>query len=226
MTSTPHHLHRRSRLALGCAVALSVVGAASATSLQEMYELAGAGGGYDKYIELQTGVTYTGGLFIGATFNRITAQFIGEGLDVRIVGNGAILDLRGAQIAMAYCTNRLDIDDCIIINGDVRFRGYSDAHMTLIPQGSIEHVTFYRPHDYAVRLYGSGSDIVIERCIFVNAVDTGPDFTYLNGEANDWLPTGANVAWSNLAWPQAFENWSYHTDPAANADMLRHFGFL
>ncbi len=212
----------------GCALACVLIlqHAADAVSLQEMFELAGPGNGYDKYIELETGVTYTGGLFIGATFNRITAEFIGDGLDVRIVGNGAILDLQGGQITVAYCNNRLDIDDCIVINGDLRFRGYDDSYTTLVPSGSAQYVTFYNTHDYAVRMFGCGSDIFLQRNIFMNAVDTGPDFGYLNGEPSGWLPTGANIAFSLQAYPQTYENWSYHSDSIANNDPLRHFIFL
>ena len=200
--------------------------AAEGTSLQQVYDLAGPGGGYDKYLELETGVTYTGGIFMGATFNRITAEFIGRGEDVRIVGNGAILDLQGAQITFAYCNNRLDIEDCVIINGDLRFRGYDDTVTTLVPEGSVKYVTFYRPHDYAVRTFGCGSDILIDHNIFVDVVNTGPDFGYLNGVANDWLPTGSSIAFSIAAIPQAYDNWSYHSDPDTNADLLNHLIFL
>ncbi len=47
-----------------------------ATTLKEMHDAASPAMGYDRYIVLETGVTYTGGLLIGGTFNRITAQFL------------------------------------------------------------------------------------------------------------------------------------------------------
>ena len=73
-------------------------------------------------VELEAGVTYTGGLYIGKVFNRINALFEGVGHDVRIVGNGAILDLEGGEICISYCGNTLDIDDCVIVNGNIRYR--------------------------------------------------------------------------------------------------------
>jgi hypothetical protein len=192
-----------------------------------MYDLAGPGSGYDKYIELETGVTYTGGLWIGGTFNRITSQFELEGPDVRIVGNGAILDLRGSEICIAYCNNRLDIVDCVIVNGDVKFRGYKDASIDVRPAGYVGYVTFYRPHDYGVRMFGSGAGVLVERNIVVDAVDTGPDFMYLTGVSHPWLPTGTSFSLS-MQSPvyQLFDNWTYHTDPKKNGDPLSHFHVL
>jgi len=199
----------------------------AASSLKEVFDQAGPAHGYDKYLELETGVTYTGGLWIGGTFNRIVPQFEGRGLNVRIRGNGAILDLQGGEICIAYCNNRLDIDDCIIVNGDIKYRGYHSSALQLAPLGSVRYVTFYRPHDYGVRTYGCGPGILVERNIVVDAVDTGPDFAYLSGYPHPNLPTGGSFAIS-LQWgtDAYYDNWSYHSDPVANADPLRHFQFL
>ena len=91
-----HRVQRRTRaLAAAAGFLLAGADAASAESLKRVYDLAGPGGGYDKYVQLQTGVTYTGGLWIGGTFDRVESWFEGAGLDVCIVGNGAILDLQG-----------------------------------------------------------------------------------------------------------------------------------
>jgi len=214
------------RLALAIGVSLALCQPAVGASLKEMYDLAPPGFGYDKYIVLETGVTYTGGLWIGGTYDRISAQFIGQGEDVCIVGNGAILDLQGQEICMAYCNNRLDIEDCVILNGNIRFRGYDGGALTLLPQGMVRHITFYRPQDYGVRLFGCGSNILVSRNIIVDAVNTGPDFMFLTGYASDWLPTGASCALSLTGGFDVIENWSYHSDPAANADPLRHFTLL
>ena len=206
---------------------LAACPSASATTLKEMYDRAGPGGGYDKYLELETGVTYTGGLWIGGTFNRITSQYEHGGADVRIEGNGAVLDLQGQEICIGYCTNRLDIDDCVIINGDVRYCGHWDSQTYLVPEGSVRYVTFYRPHDYGVRLFGSGAGVLVERCIVVDAVDTGPDFLHFSGIPSNWLPTGSSFTLSMQAGSiHLFDNWSFHSDPKINADLLRHFNFL
>lgn len=191
-----------------------------------MFERAGPREGYDRWVELETGVVYTGGLLIGPLFLPYSDTPVGEpGRDVRIVGNGAILDLRGAQICLSYCNNRLDIDDCIIINGGIRFRGYRSESVDLRPSGSVRQVTFWRPHDYGVRLQVENPDVVVERNLIVDAVNTGSDFLYLTGIPSEWLPTGSSVA-SGLGASGIRENWSFHADSAANADPLSHFSFL
>lgn len=212
---------------LALCLPLLVAPPAFSTTLKSMYDAASPGSGYDKYIVLEAGVTYTGGLGLGGSFNRITAQFELHDEDVRIVGHGAILDLQGGEICLAYTTRRLDIDDCVILNGNVRFRGYNGGGAGLIPQGSVRYVTFYRPHDYGVRLCGCGADILLERNLVVDAVDTGLDFQYLTGEPMEWLPTGTSFSLNVIAgsYP-VFENWTFHTDPRVNEDPLRHFHFL
>lgn len=213
------------RTAIIC-LQLGVCLPALAESLKEVYDAAGPAAGYDKYLVLETGVTYTGGLWIGATFNRITAEFEGRGGNVRIVGNGALLDLQGGEICMAYCPERLDLDDCVILNGDVKFRGSDGGGLNLVPAGSVRYVTFYKPHDYGVRLFGCGAAVLVERNIVVDAIDTGSDFMFLTGIASDWLPTGASFSLSLQAGAVVFDCWSYHSDPVANSDPLRHFNLL
>ena len=121
-------------------------------------------------------------------------EFEWEGEDVRIVGNGAILDLQGEHLCIAYCSNRLEIDNCVVLNGDIRYRGYTDSTHDVRPTGFVKQVTFYKPHDYAVRMFASGQGIQIERNIVQDAVDTGLDFLPLTGEFSPWLPTGASFA--------------------------------
>lgn len=207
--------------------AILLAAPAAADSLKEMYDRALPAHGYDRYIELESGVVYTGGLWIGGTFNRIAAEFEGGGEDVRIVGNGAILDLKRGEICIAYCQNRLDISDCVILDGCVKFRGYKDSSVTLKPQGSVSWITFYRPADYAVRMHGCGAGIRVERNLVADAVDTGPDFMYLNGEQNDWLPTGTSFSLDlNSSGFEVVENFTWHSDIAKNRNPLRHFHIL
>lgn len=218
------------RKALPFILALAICQPLFSTSLKEVYDGASPGPGYDRWIVLETGVTYTGGLLVGGTFNRISGQFEPGGEDVRIVGNGAVLDLEGGEICLSYCSNRLDIDDCVIVNGNIRYRGYQDSSTDHWPAGSVRNVTFYRPHDYAVRLLSSGRNIELDHNIVVDPVDTGPDFLYLNGTPNDWLPTGLAFAMSELPGgfygPNVHDNWTWFSDPAANTDALRHFALL
>ena len=204
---------------------------ACALSLQEAYDAAGPAGGYGKVLELETGVVYTGGLLIGPVFSPLSWELEGDpGLDVHIIGHGALLDLEGTQLCMSYCNNRLDIEDCIILNGNVRFRGMNNSDYQVMPTGSVSYVTFFGPHDYGIRLQGTGDGITLERNIAVNAVDTGWDFNFINGISLEWLPTGTNISFSVQAGfygtPVIRRNWSYHTDPAINARPLAHFSLL
>ena len=197
-------------------------------TLKEAYEVAIAQGEYDKYLVLETGVTYTGGLLIGKIYDPNITDLSGpEGLNVNIQGNGAILDLEGEQICISYCSNKLDIDNCIIINGNIRYRGTNNSLGVEIPTGCVQYCTFYEPHDYAIRLQGAGGNITLERSIFVDAVNTGDDFTYLTGIPMEWLPTGANVAisifYGTYGIPNLLDNWSYHSDEVINADSTKHF---
>jgi len=213
-------------------VFLSIVPAVSGVTLKEAYEAAPPADGYDRFVELESGVTYTGGLLIGRIFSPVSNSFIieEEGLDVKIVGNGAILDLEGEQICMSYCNNRLDIEDCVIINGGVRFRGDNNEGLPLHPVGSVRFVTFYQPHDYGVRLQGAGAGILVERNIIVDTVDTGLDFMPSNGIEGTLIPTGTAVAASvqvgSYGFPDMRDNWTFFSTTAENDVPLHHFSFL
>jgi len=197
-------------------------------TLKEIYEIAPTQGEYDKYLVLETGVTYTGGLLIGPIYDPILDNLSGQqGLNVRIEGNGAIIDLEGEQICISFCNNKLDIDNCIILNGNIRYRGFNNEFGEVMPSGYIQYCTFYQPHDYAIRLQGTGGNITLERNIFVDAVDTGDDFTHLTGVPMEWLPTGSNIAisifYGTYGIPTLLDNWSYHSEEEINLDDTKHF---
>ncbi len=201
-------------------------GLASADTLRGAFDAAGPGGGFDKLVILEPGRVYTGGLLIGSVLVPETATFVGgEEFDVRIEGRGAVIDLQGGQICLSYVDRRLEIEDCVIVGGNVRFRGV-DWEPGRMPKGLVRNVTFYAPHDYALRFQGCGDDIVAERNLFVDARDTGPDFAHTNGYPFDLIFTGLNVGLSVLGMPSLSENWSYHSQTEINADPLHHFGFL
>ncbi len=217
-------------------VMISLVGvtATGATTLKEMFDTAEPRDGYDKYIELETGITYTGGLLFGRTWSWLTYsyRYDEQCLDVCIVGNGAILDLQGQQICVSFCAGRLDVSDCIILDGNIRFRGdnATDPPIGYIPTGSVRQVTFYRPHDYGIRLQGAGTGVVLEYNLIIDPIDTGFDVIPFNGIHADLLPTGSCIAPSvqvgDYGYPWMGDNWTYLSDPAANADPLRHYVFL
>ncbi|MBU1700977.1 MAG: hypothetical protein KJ970_20875 [Candidatus Eisenbacteria bacterium] len=219
------NIHRAMIGLLAAAALIPSMG--GATTLQEAYETAGPASGYDKYIELESGRIYTGSLMIGPSLVPYTGILAGgPGRDVRIIGNGAIIDLQGGQLCISYCENRLDIDDCVVINGSIKFRGLTGI-VNILPTGSVRHVTMFKPHDYGIRLQRAGAGITIERNLVVSAVDTGNDFIYTTGISMEWLPTGTNIStgWA-AGWADIVDNWSYHIDPEDNDEMLAHFSFL
>jgi hypothetical protein len=196
-------------------------------SLQEVYDGAGSQGEYDRYLVLETGVVYRGGLWIGKSLNPQNNHLEGlEGEDVFIEGNGAILDLEGTELTISYCNNRLDMVDCIIINGEVHYRGESGLFLAK-PVGSISYCTFYGNDDYCLRLMGAGTEMEIHHNIFANSLETGDDYTYLTGFSMEWIPTGINVAVSGQGgYPGISDNWSWFSDEEINADSLRHWAVL
>ncbi len=213
-------------LAFSLALLLGAAATAAAGTLRAAFDAASPGAGYDKLLILEPGVVYTGGLQIGPILIPESTSYSGEaGLDVKILGNGAVLDLAGSQLSISYCPNRLDVEDCVIIGGSLRYRGL-DYEVDRQPRGSVRQVTFYRPHDYALRLQRTGDGLLVERNLIVDALATGPDWVFDNGYPMEWLQTGLNVALSLAGTATVHENWSFRSNPRENGDPLLHFGFL
>ncbi|HOX27193.1 MAG TPA: hypothetical protein PLL30_15800 [Candidatus Krumholzibacteria bacterium] len=205
---------------------------AVAVPLQAVYDRAPAQGGYDRYLTLETGVVYTGGLLVGPTWDDDRQVFLDDelGLDVMIEGRGAVLDLQGQQICISFCDHRLDIVDCVVTHGGIRFRGELSPGEDRSPAGSVRYCTFWQPDDYAVRLQGAGDGIVLERNIVVDAVDTGLDYVIWSGVAGPHLPTGLafglSVQIATYGFPDVRDNWTWFADPQDNAEQIHHFCFL
>jgi hypothetical protein len=214
------------------AATLLAADTAAGVSLRAAVEAAPAGDGYDHDVVLETGTVYTGGLLIGPTWDDDRQRFLDEepALSVRIVGNGAILDLQGQPLCISFCDRRLDIVDCVIIGGGVRFRGDLSPDVDRAPRGSVRYCTFWRPHEYAVRVQGAGEGIVLERNIVVDPVDTGLGHVIWSGAAGPNLPTGLafglSIQTATFGTPLVRENWTWLSDPDLNAEPLHHFGFL
>jgi hypothetical protein len=85
--------------------ALLLSAPALAMHLQDAYEQAGPGEGYDKLVVLDPGQLYTGYLLVNANSS------------CGLRGNGALIQLDpGAQI-WAGSNSRLDVDGCVITGG-------------------------------------------------------------------------------------------------------------
>jgi len=201
-------------------------------TLQAAFETAVPEAGYDRYLHLETGRVYTGGLIIGPTWDEDATTFMDSelGLDVMIEGNGAILDMQGQMICISFCDNRLDIQDCIIVAGQVRFRGDNTPEIDRVPVGSVTYCTFYRPHDYGVRLEGAGHGVWLERNIVVDPVDTGFDGLVWNSIPGENLPTGLAFALSvqtgSFGVPVVIDNWTWFRETTDNAIPLKHYCLL
>lgn len=204
---------------------------AQSITLKQAYKEASGNENYDKFVQLETGVTYTGGLYVGRTFNRFLNEYLGdEGEDIFIQGNGAILDLQGAELCISYTDKRLDIENLIVINGNIRYRGVNNTDIVAMPTGSVRYCTFYKPQDFGIRLYGCGENILLERNIVVDAIDTGDDFMYITGNSMEWLPTGINYAISGqigtFGLASLVDNWSYFSQTEANENLVDHISFF
>lgn len=200
------------------------------TTLKEVYDNSQGTALYDRVLVLNTGEVYRGSLLIGGIYNHIAGTFTDTlGENVSIIGNGAILDLEGCFITNQYTNKRLDITDCVIINGGVKFRGSTEG-TNLIPTGSVSYVTFYQAEDYAIRIHSAGAGISISNNIFVDTYSTGDDFVNYTSETLEWLPTGFNLVTTifvpTYGAPIISDNWSYFSDWRLNQEPMRHYGLF
>ena len=170
----------------------SIVGA---TTLQSVFDTAGPGNEYDKFVSLSPEIIYTGGLGIF------------EG-DVFIEGNGAIIDLQdGSGIwvyADEYYPATLDIQYCTIIDGAYFGLSYGGTS-----KGSITNCNFVR-NDFGIKLYDY-SEVDIKNCNLIENTVYGVgifsenpicniDYTnaWGNGEAS-WMENCPG--WGNIWTP-------------------------
>jgi len=161
-------------------ILLLPTGSHSAT-LQEVYDAAGPNGQYTKYLVLDAGVTYTGGLIVPSTDRAC------------IKGNGAILDLQTSTIQMQGMGAKLDIDHCVIKNGCLPSSEYSEGALSYIGcSGRVLNNTFYG-NTIGIRIYLTGQDsVVVMNNIFAHNSVAGVLFL-LGSEPN----VSYNDSWAN-----------------------------
>ncbi len=92
------------KLLLIAACFLLAVSAAYAVKLQDAYDKAGAGEGYDKLLVLDRKVTYTGGCGV----------LIGKKSCIR--GSGAVVNLDGNSVQAGGTGTQLEISGCCLVN--------------------------------------------------------------------------------------------------------------
>ncbi len=150
------------KLAFGFVILLCVPAAVHGVTLQSVYDSAPRQFGYDKYLELSSAVTYTGGITI-----------LG-GDSVCIKGHEAIIDLQGSTIEINGGTGLLDIDHCIILNGGNPDYGASYAALNFLGAGgNVVNNTIYGS-TVGIRIYVTAPDAVrIKNNIVVKSTHAG-----------------------------------------------------
>ena len=125
--------------------------AAPGITLQEVYQSAGPGQGYDKKVTLEAGKVYTGGI---AIFDY----------KVMVRGNGAVIDLEGGAITIAddlVTDTRLDIDHCVLTGGAIALDYTNSAN------GHVTNCTFYSNQVGVQILYCTDTLSSITNCVFL-----------------------------------------------------------
>ena len=121
-------------------------------TLQSIFDSAGPGNGYDKYVILDRNIIYTGevGVYEGNVF---------------IEGNGAIVDLNGGLGIWVYAETEypanLDIEFITIING-----GYNGLTFNGTSTGNISNCNFIQ-NEFGIQIMDE-ANISISNCNFID----------------------------------------------------------
>ena len=124
----------------------------NATTLEQMYQNAGPGLGYERLILLEKDSVYTGGITI-------------DSVSVGIKGNGAIIDLAGDSISVNGNVV-FDMDACVIKGGYAGLVLRGDA------TSKISHCTFYG-NQFGVLCDGHTGMIEMVNSIISNSLEYG-----------------------------------------------------
>ena len=129
-------------------------------TLQSVFDAAGPGNGYDKYVVLEQEIIYTGevGVYEG---------------DVFIEGNGAIVDLNGGLGIWIYAEEtlpaNLDIEFVTIING-----GYNGLTFNGTSTGNISNCNFIF-NQYGILIFGR---MLLETVVIMKIAEGYPGFRW------------------------------------------------
>jgi hypothetical protein len=153
--------------ALSCMLAPSVW---AYVSLQQVYDNAGSGGGYDKLLELDPQEEYGGDLYITS------------GVTVCIQGNGAkIIGLSSPTRAIRVYGSKLDIDHCILVGRNTGQDGiYYDSNS--YGKAANNTITSFKNSGITTYYIQASSGMVIE-----NNIITDCYYGYYGIE--DYMPT-------------------------------------
>ncbi len=140
------------KLSLISLISILYISIASGITLQSVFDAAGPGNGYDKYIVLEQDMIYTGevGIYEG---------------DVFIEGNGAIVDLNEGLGIWVYAEEEypanLDMEFVTIING-----GYNGLTFNGTSTGNISNCNFIQ-NLYGIQIMDQ-VNISIKNCNFID----------------------------------------------------------
>jgi len=156
-------------------------------SLQQIYDAAEPGGGYDKLLELDPAEEYGGDLSIPA------------GVTVCIHGNGAkIIGLSSPSRAIQVYGSQLDIDHCVFVGRDT---GAEGIFFNSSSWGEVTNNTIvdFRNSGIKVYYYNVSQGLVIE-----NNIISGCYYGFYGEEG--YLPTyfAYNDVWGNAGLNYAY----------------------
>ncbi len=144
-----------------------------AIPLQQAFDEAVPGAGYDRIVYLDQEFLYTGGLTLS------------DG-NYCLISSGAVVDLEGSRI-IVNPTATLDVSGLVLTNSDSAALKYSGAG-----QGWVDHVTFYGNYDGLY--FWQNSVMKITSCIFSDQSHYG---VFCHQTCERWM--AYNDAWANAA---------------------------
>ena len=164
----------RSLLLLSPLLIFMLAAPVGAIHLQDVYDQAGPGEGYDKLLVLDPGETYTGWMVTGT------------GMTCAIHGNGALIDLDFGYYIKAYQA-QLDIDGCIITGGAYGV----NYEYCLQYDSTIRNCTIVGNN---IGIQTNVSPLTIKNCIVIDNLQYG--IAYLGGPGPQIM---YNCVWNNGA---------------------------
>ncbi|MCP4632552.1 MAG: right-handed parallel beta-helix repeat-containing protein [candidate division Zixibacteria bacterium] len=124
-------------------------------SLQEVFDDASAGGGYDKLLILDPEIEYEGGLFIDA------------GLTAGIMGFGAKIFIPSDREGIEIYDSKLDITECVLIGGQAALYYQQNAYgkvynNTIVGSAASGIICYYQNDDSNLVIYNN----IISDCYY------------------------------------------------------------
>lgn len=151
----------------------------SAGTLQQAYQNAQPGMGYDRLIILDPDSVYTGGLAI-------------SGEKVGIKGFGALIDLAGDSIFVS-ANSQIDLDGCVIINGSA---GLAATGMV---SGLITQCTFYN-NGIGIHFRSTEGIIEVKNSIIANSSRYGFACEESSYRVLHYIDSYQNMLGDYVAW--------------------------